>query len=153
MKLVRRPRRVLSWRMQSPSSTSAGHPASTSASTEHLHFIEKFCACSGLRRGDYHDVMFDRTCRPHARLLRPLLERLNPYFFAPDYDFIVDLGRTLKREDFIQVAHRFETHPLNRRFFRRLLGCRLSTKRSERIFHQTWALCERAIFIPPPDTP
>ena len=104
-------------------------------------FTEICCAREGLSPEALPAVLFRRTLYPHARLVAPLVRRLDRRHFLADYEFIEDVGHLRSLADFSLALGSYVEHPANWGFLRRRLRIRVSARRM--------LLLVRAAFAPP----
>ena len=91
-------------------------------------FADSVCEQLGLHPNQYEEAVFQRCLYRKARFLRPLLQRCNRNFFAPDRDFIRRIGKIRQREELTRELDDFFYHPKNagwlRNGFRLRISCR-----------------------------
>lgn len=102
-------------------------------------FAEHFCARHRRPLSEFTPLVLRRCLRPHARLLRPLLEFIHPGFFDADIDFVSSVGRLSSLRDFSLERTNFHHHPGNRSLLRGPLRLRVSSARLRRLAEETFA--------------
>ncbi len=86
-------------------------------------FSESVCENLGLHPNQYEEAVLQRCLYRKARLLRPLLQRYNRNFFAPDREFVRRVGKIRRREELTRELDEFFYHPKNTGWLRS--GCKL----------------------------
>ncbi len=112
---------------------------------------ELYCARMQQSRSAFTPSVLRRCLRPHARLLRPVLEFVHPGFFDADVDFVSSVGNLTSLRDFSLERTNFHHHPGNRNPLRSLLRLRVSSVRLRRLAEETFAAAAPA--RPSPPTP
>ena len=102
------------------------------------HFAQKFCVHYGVGPADYCRAALEHALYPHARLLCPVITFFNSEFFAPDRDFVNNVGLLTRRRDFSIEADEFHYQRANRDFLRRWLRLRASATRLQRLVNTLW---------------
>lgn len=102
-------------------------------------FAELYCARSRQPLAAFTPVVLRRCLRPHARLLRPVLEFAHPGFFDADVDFVSSVGNLTSLRDFSLERTNFHHHPGNRNPLRSLLRLRISSARLRRLAEEAFA--------------
>ncbi len=95
-------------------------------------FAELYCEKHGIPMERYGRSVFNRTLYAHARLLAWLINLVHREYFAPDRDFVEDVGRLRAYHDFIGSGLDFSHHPENRGFLRSVLRVRHASSRRTR---------------------
>lgn len=103
-----------------------------------LKFAELYCARTRLAPADFNAEVLRRCLRPHARLLRPVLEFAQPGFFDADIDFVAAVGNLTSLREFALERVNFHHHPANRSALRSLLRLRISSARLRRLAEETF---------------
>ena len=86
-------------------------------------FSDSICESLGLHPNQYEEVVLQRCLYRKARFLRPLLQRYNWNFFAPDREFVRRVGKIRRREELTRELDDFFYHPKNTVWLRS--GCKL----------------------------
>lgn len=92
-------------------------------------FAELYCEQHGLSIDAYARTVLRKTLYWHARPLAPLINFVSSEYFAPDRDFVEDVGRLRHYHEFIGCGLDFSHHPENRGFLRSVLRLRVSTEK------------------------
>ena len=92
-------------------------------------FVTTFCQQHGLTPVQFNDVVFRKALFPHARLLAPVILKIAPRYFEPDFDFVRNVGEMRRLRDYHAEADAFFSHPNNRGFLRLALRLRISVTR------------------------
>jgi len=92
-------------------------------------FAELYCEKHGISIDDYARSVLRKTLYLQARPLAPLINLVHSDYFAPDRDFVEDVGRLRHYHDFIGCGLDFSHHPENRGFMRNVLRLRVSTEK------------------------
>lgn len=101
-------------------------------------FSRLYCELHGIEPGDYLLTLFRQALYPHARPLAWLLQQLSPNYFHADYDFIHDVGRIKRFEDYELAVEEYVSHPANRdNPLRTRLKLRVGSGRLRRIVRGT----------------
>ena len=98
-----------------------------------------YCAEHGLAPVEFERVLLASCLPPHARLLRPLLERLLPGYFAGDMDFLRTVGALRNRRDFTHEAREYLATERQRGGWRYRLHLRVSVARVRQRVDACWA--------------
>jgi len=93
----------------------------------------------------FESSLLDPCLPPHARLLRPLLERLLPGYFAGDMDFLRAVGALRDRHDFMHEAREYLATERQRGGWRHRLHLRVSVGRVRQQIEPCW------VRVPPRD--
>jgi hypothetical protein len=102
-----------------------------------MHSIaERYCSLHGLSDAAFARHVLVRALTVQAQLAYPLL-RWVPGFFAADLELIRIVGRAASLRDFAVDAADFSVHPDNRRFTRRWLRLRISSRKLRRHLART----------------
>ena len=97
-------------------------------------FQSLFCQRFGCPASAYEPRAFRRCLYWHAKLLAPVLLRLNPGFFAEDFKFIHNLGEsTGVRETDVDVLNFRDVNLGNPSFWRTGLRIRVSGRKASRL--------------------
>ena len=81
----------------------------------------------------------------HAKLLVPVLRRLNPGFFAEDFKFIRNLGEsTGVRDADVDVLNFHDVNSGNPSFWRTGWGIRVSGRKASRLAHELFRAAREA---------
>jgi len=100
---------------------------------------ELFCARHHLPAVAFTPTVLRRCLRPHARLLRPLLEFAQPGFFDADIDFVAATGRLTSLRGFAAERTEFHHHPGNRSALRTFFRLRISSAKLRRLAEENFA--------------
>lgn len=100
---------------------------------------ERYCAEHGLEPTTFESSLLGPCLPPHARLLRPLLERVLPGYFAGDVDFLRAVGALRHRRDFSHEAREYLATERQRGGWRHRLHLRVSVGRVRRQIEPCWA--------------
>jgi hypothetical protein len=96
-------------------------------------FANRYCEQHNLPREDFDRVVFRRALPNRVRLIAPLIAAISPTYFAPDFDFVRDIGAMRQPSDFKWALADFRSHTANREFLRRQLRLRTSVSRMRRV--------------------
>jgi len=104
-------------------------------------FCERFqCASS-----DYEEKAFRKCLYFHARLLAPLIRRINPDFFFEDFKFIAYLGSSTGiREVSADVLNFNDANRANRSLWRTGLRIRVSGRKATRLAYDLFTEARQA---------
>lgn len=92
-------------------------------------FLMRFCEWRRVAPRDFHEYLLEHALYPHARVLLPLLRRLDAHYFQADHDFIEDVSHIRDADDFTDAVQAYVDHFSNRRFLRERLRLRVSVRR------------------------
>lgn len=96
-------------------------------------FAELYCERKGISIDDYSKEVLWAGLYLHARPLAVLINLVHRDYFAPDRDFVEDVGRLRHYHDFIGSGLDFSHHPENRGFLRSVLKVRVSTEKMRQL--------------------
>ena len=105
-----------------------------------LDFKTLFCAHFRCPDSEYELRAFRKCLYPRARLLAPIIHKLNPDLFAEDFNFIQYLGATTGVREANEELQAFED--VNRDkpgLFRTGLRLRVSGRKAVRLAHQLFS--------------
>ena len=89
---------------------------------------------------EYEERVFRKCLYWHARLLAPVVRRLNPGFFAEDFKFIRYLGASTGLREVITDLMNFRDANLGQAsFWRTTLKIRVSGRKASRLAQQLFA--------------
>src|SRR5437660_4407865 len=93
-----------------------------------------FCERFHCSQTDYEERAFAECLYAHAKLVSPMLRKLRPDFFAPDFKFVRHLGMPTGTEEAASDALDFQdTNKGNRSFLRTGLRIRVSGRKAFRL--------------------
>jgi hypothetical protein len=98
---------------------------------------QSFCESHHVASDQFEQAVLRRCLYPQARLLRPLLQRLNPDYFEADLELIRAAGRLTHSGDFAAEALDYSYHPSNSGRMRREWRMRLSVTRLRALVIET----------------
>ena len=96
-------------------------------------FAVLYCRQLDLPLAEFEQHIFRRALYQHARPLTWLLVQGRKDYFRADAEFIEDVGRLTRYEDFFAVALDYGQHYSNGWYPRRVLRLRVSTERMRRL--------------------
>jgi hypothetical protein len=94
---------------------------------------------------EYEERVFRNCLYWHARLLAPVVRRLNPGFFAEDFKFIRYLGESASfREASVDLVNFHDANLGNRSFWRTALRFRVSGRKASALAQKLLAAAKEA---------
>ncbi len=96
-------------------------------------FAVLYCRQLDLPLAEFERHIFRRALYQHARPVAWLLAHGRKDYFRADGEFIEDVGRLTRYEDFFAVALDYSQHYSNGWYPRRVLRLRVSTERMRRL--------------------
>lgn len=104
-----------------------------------------FCQRYGCSPSEYDSRAFRKCLYFHAKLVAPVIRRLNPEFFAPDLKFIRDLGESIGRREATAEALNYQDMNKARPGFWRT-GCkiRVSGRKATSLAHSLFENARRS---------
>jgi hypothetical protein len=109
-------------------------------------FADCYCQRHGIFREAFMLAVLHRTLHPHVRPFFSLILEFRPQYFAPDFDFVVTVGRVRHYRDYESAVSEFAAHPANQGLLRRWLRLRVSARRMRRLVHEIYV---RTSFVLP----
>lgn len=108
-------------------------------------FRERYSQHWSISPSDFEEHLFSRALYLHARAARPILTR---QFFAPDREFLRNVGDIRSRRYFHAEAGEFHDMPENGRLLRRWLRLRVSAERTRRLMEECWGASDSVAPVP-----
>jgi hypothetical protein len=97
-------------------------------------FKEIFCERFGCSASEYAERALGMSLYPHARILAPVLRKLQPGYFSVDLRFLEYLGKTPDiREAEVEIMNFSEANRMDRSLLRSRLRIRVSGRRAARL--------------------
>lgn len=108
-------------------------------------FRERYSQHWSIPPSEFEEHLFSRALYFHARLARLMLRR---DFFAPDREFLRNVGDIRSRRYFHAEAGEFHDMPENGTFLRRWLRLRVSAERTRNLMEECWGTADSTAPVP-----
>lgn len=92
-------------------------------------YEQTYCEVAKCPPSRFARRLFWAALPPGVRAVAPLLLALNPRFFAADLELIMAVARLKTSDELEEEIRDFRADPRNRRWSRRVLKLRVSTRR------------------------
>ena len=102
-------------------------------------FKELYCTRHHLKSADFVQVMLERGLYPHIRPLYHILDRIDRGFFDADREFLTNIGELSSIRQLRDEADEYSRDRRNRRFLRRVMRLRVSSRRVQSILRKEMA--------------
>jgi hypothetical protein len=100
-------------------------------------FSALFCERFRCRPSEFEELAFRKCLHRRALLFAPILRKLMPKYFEPDFMLIRYLGQAVgQREAMMELAAFTENNNSRAGFARKHLGIRISTRRTVKLLRQ-----------------
>ncbi len=110
-----------------------------------------FCQRYDCPLSEYEQRAFNRCLYTHAKIVAPVIRRITPEFFAPDFKFIQDLGETIgSREASAEASNYQDANRARPNFWRTGLKIRVSGRKATALAYRLFAAEQKHEIAPRP---